>query len=140
MKSVPAIAFDYRPSRGLLCGILIMAVLASLAIALCGLGMAWKLGLVALAAAYTGWALRKFLHPPFARIVWHSAGHWRLHDARGGERAGEFVRAVALGVLTVLVLKTAPKRALAFVLLPDNCDAETRRKLRVRLVRVDSRE
>jgi len=140
MKSVPAIAFDYRPSRGLLCGILIMAVLALVAIALCGLGMAWKLGLAASAAAYVGWVLGKFLHLPCVRIVWHSAGHWRLHDARGGEQTGEFVRAVALGVLTVLVLKTAPKRALAFVLLPDNCDAETRRKLRVRLARVDSRE
>ena len=140
MKSVPAIAFDYRPSRGLLCGILIMAVLASVAIALCGLGMAWKLGLVALAAAYMGWALRKFLYRPFVRIVWHSAGHWRLHDAHGREQVGEFVRAVVLGVLTVLVLKTAATRAVAFVLLPDNCDAETQRKLRVRLARANSRE
>lgn len=135
MTSVPTIAIDYRPSRVLLSGFLAIAACAALAIAACGLGPAWKWGLAASAAAYTGWALRKFLSPPFARIVWHSAGHWRLCDAHGDERAGEFVRAVVLGVFTVLVLRTATKHAVAFLLLPDNCDAETRRKLHVRLAR-----
>lgn len=139
MKSVPAIAIDYRPSHGLLFGVLAMAAAASVAIAFCGLDVRPKLGLAALAAAYAWGVLRKFLRPSFVRIVWHSAGHWRLHDVRGGEQAGEFVRAVVLGALTVLVLKTAAKRTAAFVLLPDNCDAQTQRKLRVRLARADSR-
>ena len=138
MKSVPAIAFDYRPSRTLLFGLLTIVGAALAAIAFCGLGLAWKLGLAVATAAYAGRALRAFLHPPFLRLVWHSAGHWRLHDAHGGERAGEFVHAVTLGALTVLVLKTAVTRSVAFILLPDNCDAETRRRLRVRLAKADS--
>lgn len=140
MKSVPAIAFDYRPSRGLLFGVLIIAGAALAAIVFCGLAAGWKFGLAALAAVYAGHAFRAWLRPPFVRVVWHSAGHWRLHDARGGEQAGEFAHAVTLGVLIVLVLKIATTRTAAFVLLPDNCDAETRRRLRVRLARADSRD
>lgn len=138
MKSVPAIAFDYRPSRWLLYAIAAMAILAFAAIAVCGLSIASKLALIALAAAYAAHARRTFLHPPYVQVMWHSAGHWRLADAGGREQVGELARAVALGALTVLILRTGPKRTTALALLPDNCDAETRRKLRVRLARADS--
>lgn len=137
MTSVPAIAFDYRPSRTVLFGALAVAALAVGAIVSCGLGLALKFGLAAAAAVYAGYSLRGFLRPPVVRIVWHAAGHWRLFSARGDERPGEFVRAVVLGVLTVLVLRAGPKRTVALILLPDNCDAETRRRLRVRLARAN---
>jgi len=42
---------------------------------------------------------------------------------------------VVLGALIVLMLRVDPKRICSFVLLPDNVDEETRRRLRVRLAR-----
>ncbi|MBN8884386.1 MAG: hypothetical protein J0I77_01590 [Rudaea sp.] len=138
MKSVPAIAFDYRPSRWLMFGIGLATLLAVLAIAVCGLSLWFKLALMLAALAYAGQSLWRFSHPPFTQIMWHSAGHWRLGDKEGGEHIGELVRAVTLGMLIVLVLKVGAKATVALPLLPDNCDAETRRRLRVRLARADS--
>jgi len=140
MKSVPAIAFDYRPSRWLLLAIVVIAALALVAIALCGLNPLIKLVLAALVAAYALHSAWRFLHPPFVRIMWHSAGHWRLRDAAEREQVGELRHAVVLGALIVLMLRVDPKRICSFVLLPDNVDDETRRRLRVRLARTDSTE
>jgi toxin CptA len=138
MKSVPAIAFDYRTSSWLLSSTAIVAVLALVSISLCGLGLALKFALTALTATYVVHVLGKLRHPPFVQVVWQSAGYWRLSDEGGREQVGELVRAVALGASITLVLRTGPKRTTAFVLLPDNCAAEIQRKLRVRLARVDS--
>ena len=138
MKSVPAIAFDYRPSRWLISAVAVTAVLACVSIAICGLSFGFKLVLGALAAAYAIWALRSLSYPPFIRIVWHAAGHWRLASDDANERVGELARAVVLGVLVVLTLKVDSRRTTALVLFTDNCDVETRRKLRVRLARADS--
>lgn len=138
MKSVPAIAFDYRPSRWLLLAIAVIAALAVVSILFCGLSLWAKLGLVLLSTAYAAWSAWKLWHPGFVQIAWHSAGHWRLRDAQGREQTGELVRATVLGVLLVLAIRTGGKRTSALVLLPDNCDGETQRKLRVRLARADS--
>lgn len=138
MKSVPAIAFDFRPSRWLLLAVAVIAALALVAIALCGLNPWIKLALAATALAYALHSSLRFLHPPFVRIMWHSAGHWRLLDAAGREQVSELRHAVVLGALIVLLLRVGAKRTCGFVLLPDNCDAETRRRLRVRLARTDS--
>lgn len=139
MKSVPAIAFDYRPSRCLLLAIAAIIALALVAIALCGLNSWIKFALAVLALAYAAHASWRFVHPPFVRIIWHPAGHWRLRDAAGREQVGELRHAVVLGVLIVLVLHAGSKRTCSFVLLPDNSDAEARRRLRVRLARADSK-
>jgi len=138
MKSVPAIAFDYRPSRWLLLAIVVIAALALVALALCGLNPWIKLALVTAALAYALHSSWRFLHPPFVRVMWHSAGHWRLCDAAEREQVGELCHAVVLGALIVLVLRVGPKRTCSFALLSDNVDEETRRRLRVRLARADS--
>lgn len=138
MKSVPAIAFDYRPSRWLMFGVAAATVLAVLAIAMCGLGLWLKMALMLVALAYAAQSLWRFSHPPFTQIMWHSAGHWRLGDKEGREHIGELIRAVTLGMLIVLVLRASAKTTVALPLLLDNCDAETRRRLRVRLARADS--
>lgn len=138
MKSAAAITFDYRPSRWLGVAIAAVAVLACVSIAICGLSIGIKATLAALAAAYAVDTLRRFSRPPFVRALWHSAGHWRLADEDGNERMGELARSVVLGVVIVLTLRIDAKRTTAFVLVADNCDVETRRKLRVRLARADS--
>ena len=140
MKSVPAIAFDYRPSRWLLFALVVIAALALIAIALCGLNPWIKPVLAALVAAYALHSSWRFLHPPFVRIMWHSAGHWRLRNAAEREQVGELRHAVVLGALIVLMLRVDLKQICSFVLLPDNVDEETRRRLRVRLARTDSTE
>ncbi|HEX7917294.1 protein YgfX [Rudaea sp.] len=138
MKSVPAIAFDYRPSRWLLLAIAVIAALALVAIVLCGLNSWIKLALATAVLAYALHSSWQFLHPRFAHVMWHSAGHWRLRDAAEHEQVGELRHAVVLGALIVLVLRVGPKRTCSFALLPDNVDEEARRRLRVRLARTDS--
>jgi len=138
MKSVPAIAFDYRPSRWLLVAIIAIALLALVAIALCGLNAWSRLVLAMIVIVYATWAMRDFRNPSFIHISWHAAGHWRLRDTADREQVAELQRAVVLGMLIVLVLRIGPQRLFALPLLPDNCDAETRRRLRVRLARADS--
>ncbi len=138
MKSVPAITFDYRPSRRLAAGIVAVALLALVAIVACGLNLWIRLGLVVVVGAYVAWSLRSFLQPRFDHVTWHSAGHWRLRDASGQEHVAEFVRAAVLGALIVLILRIGAQRKIPLLLLPDNCDAETQRRLRVRLTRAQT--
>lgn len=139
MRSLPEIAFDYRPSRLLVAAVVVVFVLALLAVAACGLNMWIKLALAAATLVYAAWTLRGFLCARFERVTWHSAGHWRLQSVDAEERPGEFVAATVLGPLIALTLRIGPKRQIALLLLPDNCDRETRRRLRVRLARCDVR-
>jgi hypothetical protein len=140
MKSVPAITLDVRPSRWLLAAVVAVLLLTLAGIALCGLNGWLKAGLAIGAVAYTISALKVFLHPPFVQVTWHSAGYWRLRDAADQQHVAQLQRAVVLGALIVLVLRIAPQRSIALTLLPDNCDAETQRRLRVRLARADAIE
>lgn len=140
MKSVPAIAFDYRPSRWLLLALAVITALALVAIALCGLDPWIKLALAVLTLAYALYSSKRFLYPPFIHLMWHSSGHWRLRDIAEREQVGELRDAVVLGALIVLMLRVDPKRTCSFVLLLDNVDEETRRRLRVRLARADSHD
>jgi toxin CptA len=140
MKSADAIAFEYRPSRWLSFAAIAVAGLAFIAIAVCGLHVWLKLGLAAAVAIHAAYSLRAFLRPPFAGVAWHAAGHWRLRDPAGHEHVGELVRSVVLGPLIVLVLRRDARRTCAFILLPDNCTNDIRRRLRVRLARADAVE
>jgi toxin CptA len=135
MRSVPAIAFDYRSSRVVAIAMGAGALLALAAIAACGLPFAVKFALAVVAVAYLVSTLRRFLRPSFDHAVWHSAGHWRLRHAQADAVTCELIDATILGPLIVLRLRAAPRRSIALVLLPDNCNAETRRSLRVRLAR-----
>ena len=137
MKSATAVAFDYRPSRWLVAAVILMAVLAFGAIALSG--MPWWAGIFAVAfvAACAGFALGRFLRPRVRRAVWQQAGHWRVTDADGREFTAELTRGVARGAWIVLSLRRSDGTDSALILSPDNCTADTRRQLRVRLARVE---
>jgi len=137
MRSVPAIAFDYRPSRWLFAALVLAATLALLAVAMSGLALQMKLAIALAAVTYASWALRRFVLAPFDRVTWHAAGHWRLRGADEEERGGELVTATTLGAFIVLRLRVGPKRVVSLPLLFDNCERETRRVLRVRLSRGD---
>jgi toxin CptA len=137
MKSAPAIAFDYRPSRWLVAAVAAVTLAASIAILQSGLPLALRLALLAAAVAYATYSLRRFRRQAPRRLAWHAAGHWRVADADGGEHTAELARAVVRGGWIVLGLRRQDGRRLRVILAPDNSDADTRRRLRVRLARGD---
>ena len=94
MKSAPAIAFDYRPSRWLVAAVAAVTLAASIAILQSGLPLALRLALLAAAVAYATYSLRRFRRQAPRRLAWHAAGHWRVADADGGEHTAELARAV----------------------------------------------
>ena len=135
MKSATAIGFDYRPSRWFAACSVGVWSLALLAVALCGIPVWSKVAVAIVASAYAGWALRDFLRPPCRHLLWHAAGHWRAHDAGGEEHVAELCHASVVGGLIALSFHSTSFGKISIVLLPDNCDSETRRRLRVRLAR-----
>jgi toxin CptA len=135
MKSATAIAFDYRPSRWLVAAVILMAVLAFAAIALSGIASWAGIFAVIFAAACAGFALGRHLRPLVRRAAWQQGGHWRVVDADGREFTAELIHGVARGAWIVLNLRRSDGRHLALILGPDNCGADTRRQLRVRLGR-----
>jgi toxin CptA len=137
MKSAPAIAFDYLPSRWLLAAVIAVSGLALLAIALSGVAL-WSKGVLALAACvYAGRALIGLRKPLICRCAWYESGHWRVRDASGQELEASLRQASVRGSCIVLRLHSPPAAFKHAGPLPDNCDADTRRRLRVRLARAD---
>jgi toxin CptA len=133
MKSANAIAFDYTPSRWPVVAIAAMTVLAFAAIALSG-APTWMQSVGAIIIVVcAGFALRSHLRSPVRRVVWQQAGHWRVTDADGREFTADSIRGVARGSWIVLNLRRSDGRCLDLILGPDNCDADTRRRLRVRM-------
>lgn len=133
MRSVPAIAFEYRPSRWAAAALVVVALLAVVALFASDLVL-WARCVASLAAlAYAAWHLHRFLRPRFDHACWHAAGHWRLREG-GNEKAAGLVSARVLGPLLMLVFRVG-RQTVAMPLLPDNCPADTRRHLRVRLAR-----
>lgn len=109
---------------------------AVLAIALSGLPPTVAIALIVLALGYGAMSLWRFLHPRVLGLSWRSDGSVsiRLASRSGGEEVqGELREARVLGLLIVLRLHWAPHGHASLWLLPDNLDADTRRRLRVRL-------
>ena len=136
MKSAPAIAFDYRPSRWVAAGIVTMALLAIVASASSGIGLWMRLAVGFASCCYAALALRRYVASPVRRVAWHEAGHWRMLDSDGQEHVAELRRAVVRGAWIMLSLRLTDGKRASFVLAPDNCPADVQRRLRVRLARV----
>ncbi|MBS0431971.1 MAG: hypothetical protein JSS21_06155 [Proteobacteria bacterium] len=136
MRSAPAIGFEYRPSRMMALAAALLVVLALAAVALGG-APAWsKAALGGCALVYGGGSLWRYLHPRIRAVHWRQDGSVsiRLTDRAGvqSEAQGVLHDARVLGPLIALQLRWLRGRA-ALWLLPDNLDADTRRRLRVRL-------
>ncbi|MBS0569364.1 MAG: hypothetical protein JSS28_02060 [Proteobacteria bacterium] len=138
MKSAVAIALDYRPSRWLLAAMAAALFLACMAIVLSGMPTWLKSVCIVFAGSCFGLAVGRFLHPLARRAVWQPAAHWRVTDTDGVEHVAEFAGSAVRGAWIVLRLRRSDGKRLVLVLGPDNCDAETRRQLRVRLMRVEA--
>ncbi|HET9835815.1 MAG TPA: protein YgfX [Rhodanobacteraceae bacterium] len=136
MRSAPAIGFEHRLSRTLSVCIVLLTALAVTAIALSGLPP-WMSEIMATAAlAYGGLALWRYRHPRVTALTWRSDGSVSIRLAgRAGESVevqGVLQDARVLGFLIVLHLRWPGGRAGLWI-LPDNLDADARRRLRVRL-------
>lgn len=131
MTSAPAIGFEYRPSRLIRRLRWLVAGLAVLALMLSGPGPAARLLLGLLLVAGLGLAHWRRQPPPTA-VGWHPASGWTLRMADGSDAAVTLRSFRVLAGCIVLNLVGEDARHDLW-LLPDNSDADTRRRLRMRL-------
>ena len=134
MRSAPAIAFEYRPSRRLAALAGAVALLAVIAVAASGLPEWLKVALIVAVPIHAGWALRRFLAPPWVRVA-HDATGWRLVDRTNEAVTTVLVGHVERGPLLVLEFRTPDRPRFHCVLTPDVLDADTRRRLCLVLAR-----
>jgi hypothetical protein len=128
MKSAPAIALDYRPSRLLAMAMATMTAAAIAAALLSGLTLPWQLLLALLAVVSGGFIVFRHLHPRFVRIA-HGAGGWILVDGEGREHPVGLRAHVERGGLLVLEFGAESMPRTRFILARDNCSADLRRRL-----------
>ena len=138
----PAIGFECHPSRALAACVVVLTALAVSAIFLSGLARLPSAILGLCAIGYGAAALWRFLHPRVLALTWRSDGSVSIRRAirDGGveEVQGELRDARVLGPMIVLYLRWPPRGRHSLWLLPDNLDADTRRRLRVRLGGADT--
>jgi toxin CptA len=115
---------------------MVLTALAVIAVASSGLPKWGAATLMAGAFGYGTLALWRHRHPPIAALTWRSDGSVSIRlvrrDGEVAEVQGTLRDARVLGFLIVLHLRW-PGGPDGLWLLPDNLDADTRRRLRVRL-------
>ena len=137
MRSAPAIAFDYRPSRWLSVLGAVVGVLAIAAPWGSGLGVLVRVGVSIAALAFAVEGLRRHAQPRFRRVSCRE-GEWFLLDAGGNEHAAVLRGSTRLGPLLALGFGLG-RGSTWLVLAPDNLDADTRRRLVLLLARAPAR-
>lgn len=127
MRSAPAIAFEYRPSRLLIAALGAMLVLALLAIVMSSLAWPWKIGIAAGVLVSCALSLHRLSDPRWTHVAFGEAG-WILADRTGSEAVALLMRHVKLGAMQVLTLRV-DSRPFHVVILPDNLGHDARRNL-----------
>ncbi|MBD8899837.1 protein YgfX [Rhodanobacter sp. DHG33] len=133
MTSAPAIGFEYRPSRWLPRLLWSLAVLALLALASCGLPWWLKLPLAMLAILPVLHAVQCHRASPVKAAGWSGEGGWSLRLADRSDAPASLTSFRVLGGCILLRLRAASLGEQVLLLAPDNSDADTRRRLRMRL-------
>lgn len=137
MKSAPPIAFDYRPSRMVMAASVVIAAAAAVAPWRSSLPPGACVGVSALVLAFASGALVRFARPAFLRIS-HGAAGWTLLDGERGENPALLVQHRRLGAMLVLDWRHGRRARFRAVFMPDNLDAELRRRLVLLLARGES--
>jgi len=130
MKSAPTIVLELRPSLALRAALAAVAVLALLAVALAG--VTWPMR-VLLALLAIGLALRvdmRLRAIAGTRLVLAPTGTWQIESPSGLEPAVELAHSAEVGPLIALTFGGGGN-ARRVALLPDSCDREDLRRLRV---------
>lgn len=140
MISAPAIGFEYRTSRLALRLLMVVALLAMAAIALCGLS--WWIKSPLLVATLAA-LLRALRHPAARQVVaagWSAGGDWSLRMSHGEDTPAMLGSFRVMGRFVLLRLFLPGQRPLVLLLAPDNSDADVRRRLRMRLAAIKADE
>jgi toxin CptA len=132
MTSAPAIGFEYRPSRWLRRLPEAAAALALVAVASCGLGGWLKAPLAAAVALGAVRAWRAAGRSPVRAAGWGEGG-WSLRLDSGEDVPARQASARVFGGAVLLRLAAPGRRPWTLLLAADNLDADTRRRLRMRL-------
>lgn len=138
MKSAPAIGFNCRVSPTLVTMTIVVAMLAMVAAWLVR-GPVWLHAILfVLIVAYAGTTIRGLANPPVKALLWRGEGgvELKLRDRTLDDSKvllGAVQDARVMGPLIVLTLRWPPRGTASLWLLPDNLDADTRRRLRMRL-------
>lgn len=138
MRTAPAVAFEYHPSRVLAIATLAVSLLAAWAVAISGAPRGWRLALMLLVVLYGAFSLARLLQPRVRSVLWRVDGTVELvlrdrTPEDGGAALATIQGARVVGPLIVLALRWPPRGSATVWLLPDNLDADTRRRLRMRL-------
>jgi toxin CptA len=133
MTSAPAIGFEYRPSRWLPRLLLAVAILAALAILLCGLPWWMKAALCVVVALAVYRAVRRWSATPVRAAGWSGEGGWSLRLADHSDVPAALASFRVLGACILLRLQAVSLGEQVLLLAPDNSDADIRRRLRMRL-------
>lgn len=132
MTSAPAIGFEYRPSRWLPRLFVLVTGLAILAVMASGAPLLARITLAAASAAACAYAIHR-LHLPIYAVGWASRSGWTLRGLDGADIAATLVSFRVLRQVVLLRLASDRYGKLTFWLMPDNTDADIRRRLRMRL-------
>jgi toxin CptA len=131
MTSAPAIGFEYRPSRWVARLLGLVTLLALLAVVLSG--VPWILrALLALAVMVACRHALRRLQLPISAVGW-ARGCWTLRGLDGADDPATLLSSRILGRLVLLRVASQRYGKLTLWLMPDNSDADIRRRLRMRL-------
>jgi toxin CptA len=132
MTSAPAIGFEYRHSRWAQRLFVAVTVLALLAVLLSGLPW-WLKPVFSLGAMAACRQALRSLRLPVVAVGWSGRSGWSLHGRDGADEPAALLSHKV--VRNAVLLRMASRRhgKLTLWLMPDNTDADTRRRLRMRL-------
>ncbi len=133
MTSAPSIGFEYRPSRWPSRLLVLIGALALLSIWISGVPRLAAVGLSLLVMAVVAGYIRQQGRSPVRLVTWRSDGGWQLQLPDDSEVEAQLLDARHRGALIMLRLRWATRGRATLLLFPDNLDADTRRRLRMRL-------
>ncbi|MBE1161286.1 hypothetical protein [Dyella acidiphila] len=132
MTSAPAIGFEYGPSRWLAWLLMLVTALAELAILLSGVPFVLK-AILALGACLACYLAVRGLRVPVRAVGWALHSGWTLRDTDGADEPATLLSFRCLQGMILLRLAGQRRGQLVLWLMPDNSDADIRRRLRMRL-------
>ncbi|WNL47951.1 hypothetical protein RKE25_10105 [Dyella sp. BiH032] len=140
MTSVPAIGFEYRPSRGFERALACVTVLAAVAVWLSGMPWWGCLPVSFALGAALALACRRWRGGAPRAAMWAADGHWMLRQAASEDVAASLLSFRTGPACLWLRLQPASRPPVSLLLAPDNSDADLRRRLRMRLAATRTEE
>jgi len=135
MTSARGIDFDIRPSRQLICWLILLVALATAAPLFTSLPLPVRWLLSAAVVVDGVRRIHRYRHPACRRLSWAADGVWTVAGRHGPATEAELRAARRVGQGVCLSLRWR-RRWLHLLFLPDNTPAADLRMLRARLKRV----